>query len=185
MWHASQPALSSQPIATLKGIPSGAAGTAATLQAMAELARAAVKSPYQAIREKAIELTRFLEERNWMQEIRELHAFVRDSIRYLRDPALDSGGPELVQTPEKTLEYGQGDCDDKSTLLAALLTSIGHPARFVAVAFNGSGFSHVLVETKVKNTGNEMRDWLPLETIIQKEAGWYPPGVTSRLVRKV
>lgn len=168
-------------VATLQGIPEGREGTLATLRLMRDLARAAVRDPSQRVREVALGIVGTLPERAYFSEIRALHEFVRDRIRYVRDPA----DLELVATPEKTLQYAQGDCDDKSTLLAALLESIGHPARFVAVGINGGPFSHVLVETRVKNTGVEMRDWMPLETILNKPAGWYPPDATSRYVLKV
>lgn len=167
--------------ATLQGIPEGKAGTVATLRMMRELARAAVRDPAQRIREKALQIIGTQPERAWLREITALHEFVRDRIRYVRDPV----DLECVATPEKTLQYAQGDCDDKATLLAAMLESVGHPARFVAIGINGGPFSHVLVETKVKNTGVDMRDWLPLETILPKPAGWYPPDATSRYVLKV
>lgn len=155
--------------AILGTIPSGPSGTVATLRIMRDAARASVRSPDQIVRRKAEELTAGLPPRAWTAEIRALHEYVRDSIRYLRDPVT----VERVQTPEETIKNMQGDCDDKATLLAALLDSIGHPAQFVAIGLNGGGFSHVLVETRV---GSRM---MPLETIIQKEAGWWPDGVTK------
>lgn len=165
----------------LGSIPDGFGGTSATLRIMRQFVRDAVRDPDQIVRTKAEELTRDLPARNWFAQIRALHEFVRDQIRYLRDPV----SVERVATPQATLEIGQGDCDDKATLLAALLDSIGHPTRFVAVGFKGQGFSHVLVETKISNTGNDRRDWLPLETIIPVAAGWFPQGVTSAYRLKV
>lgn len=172
------------PRAVLGNIPGGEAGTRETLKLMRDLVHAAVRRPEQIVRRKAESLVMMLPPRQWFAEIRALQEFVRDQIRYVRDPV----SVERVQTPEQTLQSQQGDCDDKSTLLAALLDSIGHPARFAALGFSGrgNGFSHVLVETKVKNTGQDMRDWMPLETILpDKPAGWYPTGVTNRYVQKV
>jgi transglutaminase-like putative cysteine protease len=111
-----------------------------------------------------------------MGEVKALHAFVRDSIRYTNDPA----GVELLQTPKATLEIGTGDCDDKSTLLAALLQSIDRPARFVAVGFTPANqYSHVLVETR------NGKGWMPLETIKPVAAGWGPKNVSKRMVAHV
>lgn len=172
------------PRAVLGNIPGGEAGTRETLKLMRDLAHAAVRRPDQIVRRQAESLVAPLPPRNWFAEIRALQEFVRDQIRYVRDPV----SVERIQTPEQTLQSRQGDCDDKSTLLAALLDSIGHPARFAALGFEGrgNGFSHVLVETKVKKTGVDMRDWMPLETILpDKPAGWYPNGVTNRYVQKV
>lgn len=162
-------------VTVLRGIPSGREGAAATVRYMRDFVHASLRNTDQTVRNLALELVRNLPARNWRKEIEALHAFVRDRIRYVRDPQ----GVELVQSPEKTLEFGQGDCDDKSTLLAALLASIDHPSRFIAVGLNGGPLSHVLVEAKVGN------DWLPLETIINKPPGWFPPGVTSRYYLKV
>lgn len=161
--------------AQLGAISNGFEGMRDTLRVMRDFARASVRSPDQVIRNKAEELTRDLPPRQWFAEIRALHEFVRDQIRYLRDPV----GVERVATPEATLMTGQGDCDDKSTLLAALLESIGHPARFVAVGMDGGPFSHVLVETQAGNR------WIPLETIINRPAGWFPENVTSAYRLKV
>lgn len=171
-----------KPPGQLANIPNGFEGMRATLGVMRDFARKAVANPEQIVRTQAERLTRGLPPRQWFAEIRALHEFVRDGIRYLRDPV----NMERVATPEMTLEIGQGDCDDKATLLAAMLDSIGHPARFVALAFNGEGFSHVLVETKVRNTGDDRRDWMPLETILPgKEMGWYPAGNPRRYILKV
>lgn len=172
------------PRAVLGNIPGGEAGTRETLRMMRDLVHAAVRRPDQIVRRQAESLVLMLPARDWFAEIRALQEFVRDQIRYVRDPV----SVERIQTPEQSLQSRQGDCDDKATLLAALLDSIGHPARFAALGFEGrgNGFSHVLVETKVKKTGIDMRDWMPLETILpDKPAGWYPNGVTNRYVLKV
>lgn len=144
---------------------------------MRAFVRESLRDPGQKIRMKALEIFRNAQvpPRAWNREIAALHAFVRDRIRYVRDPV----ELELVQTPEATLNIGQGDCDDKSTLLAALLQATGHPSRFTVVGMGGGPFSHVLVETR-----NGER-WTPLETIIDKPVGWFPSGVTSRYSLKV
>lgn len=164
-----------RPKTILSEIPDGPAGTAATLRIMRDFVKGSTRDPDQLIRSKARELLSHVPPRQWFAEIRALHGYVRDQIRYLRDPV----DVELVQTPEKTIEFAQGDCDDKSTLLGALLHSVGHPVRFAALGFEGRPFSHVLVETRVNHTGVDKRDWLPLETIVPKEPGWFPDGVTS------
>lgn len=169
------PAIGSVTRATLSNIPEGRAGTLATLRIMRDLSRAAIRDPRQGIRSLALRIVGALPARQWAKEVGALHQFVRDEIRYVRDPV----GIESVATPEKTLELGQGDCDDKSTLLAALLESVGHPARFLAIGFNGGPFSHVLVQTKIGP------QWVSAETIVPVELGWHPKGVTSHYVMNV
>jgi len=122
------------------------------------------------IRTLALQLVKRNGQKDWLGEVRKIQEFVRDRIRYVKDIR----GVETLQTPVKTLEFGQGDCDDKSTLVAALLESIGHPTRFVAVGFSGQ-FAHVLVETKIGNK------WIAVETTEPVGLGWFPPGVTMRM----
>lgn len=166
-------------VAQLRDLPMGQE-VSTTLRIMADLARGGVRDPAQEVRETALSLVRDLPPRAWIAQIERLQEFVK-GIRYVRDPV----DLETVQTPMKTLEYGQGDCDDQATLLASLLTALGHPARFIAVAFKGGPFEHVLVQTKVNSTGQDSRDWVTAETIIDKPLGWFPAGVTNRYIRKV
>lgn len=157
---------------TLEGLPPGRAGTIATLKRMKQLALESLRTPDQHVREQALNIfqNENVPPRAYRREAAALHAFVRDHIRYVRDPV----GLELVQSPQRTLEVRQGDCDDKSTLLGALLMATGKPARFTAVGFKGAGFSHVLVEYL------DGTRWVPMETIIYKPMGWFPSGVTSK-----
>lgn len=158
---------------TIGLVPSGAAGIKATLQAMSRMVLAFKKDP--GVRELASQLVRDLPQYDAAGEIKALHAFVRDHIRYTGDIA----GVETLQTPKVTLQTGVGDCDDKSTLLASLLESIGRKTRLVAVGFRpGGGYSHVLVEVRSGKSGR----WVPLETIKPVEAGWQPAGIKRRMV---
>jgi len=160
-------------------VPSGDAGVAATLKAMARLARDGRKDAL--VIQQANELVRGLPQYDTLSEIKMLHAFVRDAIRYTNDPA----NLELLRTPRAILQMGVGDCDDKSTLLAALLLADGLRPRFVAVALAPSrAFSHVLVEVQYGKTdpSDKRKGWLSLETIKPVPVGWTPPGVTRRML---
>jgi transglutaminase-like putative cysteine protease len=158
------------PRATLKKIPSGVEGVRATLNEMRRLVREYKK--HDAIRSLAAELVQPLHQKNFMGEIKRLHAYVRDNIRYLRD----IHGVEVLQSPPETLRRGYGDCDDKATLLATLLSSIGHPSRFVAVGKAPGKFSHVYLETRAGSK------WIALETTEPVEVGWQPKNVLSRMI---
>lgn len=157
---------------TLLDIPSGAAGIRATLRIMRDLVRE-YKTNVQ-IRDFAARLVQDLPQKDWAGQVERLHAFARDGIRYIRDV----DGVETVQTPLVTLQVRYGDCDDKATLLATMLKSIGHPAQFVAVGFAEPGrFSHVYVETLIG------RRWVPLETTMPVAVGWTPPRVVARMIQ--
>lgn len=155
---------------TLASIPSGVGGVRATLATMRRLVQRAKTS--WPVRELAQRLVRDLPQKDYLAEIARLHAYVRDEVRYLRDVR----GVETLHTPEKLIELKQGDCDDKSTLLAALLESIGHPTRFVAIGTTPGRYQHVYVETKVGDR------WVALETTEDVPAGWRPPRVAQRMV---
>lgn len=167
--------------AVLGNLPPGREGVSATLKIMARQARAGSKRL--AVRLVALQLVEQLAQRDWLAEIRELHEFVRDRIRYVKDIR----GVETLQEPERTLQLKQGDCDDKATLLAALLTSIGHPTRLHAVGFGPRGaFSHVYAETRTWVTdrlnGERRQKWIALETTEPWAMGRAPNAVSHLII---
>ena len=154
----------------LLAIPGGDAGTIATLKIMRRLVRAAKKTfP---VRQTALSLVQNIGQKNWHREVAEIWRFVNNNIRYVRDV----NGVETLQTPEKTMEFGQGDCDDQSVLVASLLESIGHPTRFIAIGFGPASYQHVFAETKVGNK------WLPVETTEDWPLGFIPENIRQRIV---
>jgi len=148
----------------------GLQGVKDTLHIMSRLTREYKKSP------RVITLARMLTARvmpkDWYGEIVALHQYVRDAIRYVQDVE----GVETLATPDRTIEEQAGDCDDKSTLLSALLGAIGHPSRFVAVGETVGTLTHVYVETKLGD------GWLALETTENVPPGWAPPNMANRYV---
>lgn len=154
----------------LMDIPDGKEGIKQTLRVMHDLVLHGKKNI--TVREKALELTRYLKQKAFLDEVKALFSFVQNNIRYIRDIHT----VETVHLPEKILEYGQGDCDDKSILLASMLESIGHPTRFVAAGFNGRPYSHVWVDTKIGTK------WVSLDATDSKPMGWKPSRITSTLV---
>jgi len=128
------------------------------------------------VRGVALELVRGLAPRDWVGEVRRVFEYVRDNIRYVHDIA----GVETLQTPPVTIDLEAGDCDDKSTLLAALLASIGYPTRFVAVGYRQPGsYQHVYVEALLNNR------WIPLDSTVQRPFGWSPRPPLARLTVEV
>lgn len=169
-----QPALQKQPTKiTLKGIPSGGAGLRITLKEMTKLVQQSKKNIQ--LRELALSIVQNAPPKCWSCEAKLIHEYVQQNIRYVRD--ID--GIETIATPEKTLEYRQGDCDDLTVLAATLLQTIGHPVRFVAVGFNNRPISHVLLETLIGNK------WVPMELTEPLPFGMYPPNITSQRVANI
>jgi transglutaminase-like putative cysteine protease len=125
---------------------------------MAKLARQGLQD--QQIRNLAVELTTAgflngtgLQQKDFFGEARRLLAFVRDDIRYVKD----TDGVELLHDPVTLLQTGAGDCDDKAILLAALLGSIGHQTRFVAMAQQPDFYGHVWLQDNLNG------QWVDLE----------------------
>lgn len=167
--------LAALPRAYLTGISDGPEGIRETLDAMRAIVREWRVRPE--IRSLAESLIAGVPEKEFGLEAAALHAWVRDSIRYTQDV----NEVETLKTPDVLLASRQGDCDDKAILLAALLESIGHPARFVAIAFEPDQFEHVYVETRVGPAWN----WVAAETTEPVEFGWRPQGAISRMVRHI
>jgi transglutaminase-like putative cysteine protease len=178
----SPPSVNAPTRATLHGIPDGIPGAAATLRAMRDCVKQSIREPAQQVRSTAEQI---ISSDRWMQQIRDIQVWVQDNVMYVMDPIDSDGGVELVQTPQVTLQKLKGDCDDQATLVAALLSSIGHPCRFIAIGLNGQPLSHVVCQTKVSNTGNDARDWCTVETIKPEPLGYLPSGVTSHYILKV
>jgi transglutaminase-like putative cysteine protease len=157
---------------SVRALPAGDAGIRATLLEMRSIVRAWRKHPM--IRQLAVELTGRCPDKDWTCEVRALHAWVRDRIRFVADVA----EVETLQTPELTLANRAGDCDDQCIVLGSLLQAVGHPVRFVAVDL-GAGFSHVFCETPIGAY------WVATETTEPWELGRRPWGIKRYMVQNV
>lgn len=103
-------------------------------------------------------------------EARAVYEFVRDKVRYTKDP----NGMEYVQTPNHILgvirDRGQayGDCDDKVVLGLSLLKNLGYPVAIRVASYqNHRHFTHVYGMVKVYD------EWMPFDaTPSNQELGW-------------
>lgn len=125
----------------------------------------------------ARQITQSVPERNSRGLIETLQTWVRDHVKYVNDPRL----VEMVQTPPQTLKILMGDCDDKATLLATLLESIGFTTRFIAISeMDGLPWSHVMAQVRLGDR------WVNLETIVPGAGvGWFPANVARDPAPKV
>jgi transglutaminase-like putative cysteine protease len=171
---APQPVLPARTMTIAGGIP----GIRQTLKIMRGLALEGSRSPM--VRQLVQQLTAELLQKDWLAEIAAIHRFVRDRIRYVRDIE----DVETVQSAEATLKLKSGDCDDKAVLMAAMLKSIGHPSRFVAVGFKPGKLTHVYVEARVRRNGAGSH-WVPLENTEPWDTGVGAPGVVGRMIQDV
>lgn len=157
-------------------MPDGEAGTRATLKVMASLVRRYRKNI--AVRSLALDIVRPVSgHKNFRAMAAALCNWVRNNVQYVRDV----NDVETLQTPLKTLDLMQGDCDDQSTLLAALLEAVGFHTRFTAIKTSTFGpFIHVLAEAQLgRNT------WMPLETTEPWEPGTFPVSIAGVMYEEV
>lgn len=123
----------------------GRNNAAATLAKMQSNVRASVLDPR--VWETAHTLVLNTPARDEVAQAAALRTWMLKNFHFVKDPI----GKELLEAPNYQLDQfdkrGQieGDCDDASTLAAALLSSIGIPAKMVAVDIVGTprGFDHV------------------------------------------
>ncbi len=155
--------------ATSYQLAGGRAGTIQTAQAMRSLVRDYRRNPE--IRALAMSLVGFLDQKDHAGEVNALFLYVRDSIRYLQDIY----EVETLQTPDKTIQLAQGDCDDKATLLATLLESIGFRTVFKLTGYHGSEFEHVYLYVEGPGVS------LHLDATEPEPAGFEPPNPTVSL----
>lgn len=153
---------------TLEYLPPGQAGTWRTLELMAQAVRGEVAPDYsgwrdEQIRRKAVDVTQGMQGHDFDGEVAALFAYVRDRLRYRRDPV----DTERVQDAARTLEANSGDCDDKVVLLATLLAALGGLPRFVVQSQDGAEFDHVYLEVFDERSNA----WLALDPTADGQAG--------------
>lgn len=125
--------------ANVFALADGDAGVEQTIEVMRRLVIDGRSDPN--IRHAAGTIIRALDPRDIAGQARTIFEWVRENIRFVRDPA----ATELLQTPSITLRLGFGDCDDMSTLIASMLESVGIAAEFQTVGLASAEFDHVFV----------------------------------------
>ncbi len=156
----------------VRQIPGGAAGTAATIEAMKQKALECSRH------EPVIDLARWIVEdvdrKDHEGEVRALFDWVKEHCRYINDPValeLVSGACDMI------FRVGQGDCDDHAIVMAALSMAIGRRAAFRTVAVDSTRptqASHVYALIQV---GKDR--WLAADTAEGGYLGWEPPNASN------
>ena len=130
------------------------------------------------VRNAAVQAIAGAPERNFTSEITGILDYIRDRVRYTRDP-LDV---EYVQGPDFLLRQIRaggtvaGDCDDSAVLFASLAEAVGYETRFQVLGEAGENFSHVIVEVR-DNAGR----WIPVDPSQRgRGVGWRPSVGVAR-----
>ena len=154
-------------------------GISQTANAIKQAVAFAIRRPE--IRRRAEEIVVGCAERDERCEVTKIMRWTESHFRYVKDPV----GIEMVKSPEVSDEEiskigrFQGDCDDATAYVAALLKSVGYTVRAVVIAVPGRGeqFRHIYPEVYLPSR----KAWLPLEmTAKQKPIGWSAESSRTR-----
>lgn len=118
------------------------------------------------VRLLADELISRLPQKDKLAEIKVLHKFVRDNVRYLADPY----GKELFTTPDRMARQllagrtVQEDCESKAILLASLISQIGLRSAVVIIDARADGiYSHAFARAWLNGLKIDLETTLPVE----------------------
>lgn len=151
-------------------IPGGVAGVRATLKIMIKLVHQGRKDP--GVIALAEQVVKDCAPNDTKCEIGKLFYWVKSHIRYLRDVR----DVEKINTAERTLRVGTGDCDDMSVLLASLLEAAGNKTKFMVMGFESGEYEHVVTQVRLG------AEWITLDpTVAKATLGWIPPNITRRM----
>jgi len=85
----------------------------------------------------------------WARKATYLHRYVYTKI----DASMESGS--YIQTPEETLEKGQGDCQDQGVLLANMYVDAGFDVRLARIRDNENGNNHITLQVHLPGDCND------------------------------
>lgn len=155
----------------VESIPDGRAGLMAKVQRIRRLVEDAKRDPM--VRQRAAAIVRDVPQRDQVGEVRAVWQWVRDHVRYLRDP----DGVELFTTPRRLLEdvdrgVAAEDCDGHVILASALIESIGYPTRYRIGGMPPDKFRHIWLQARA----GVPPQWLTLELTKKEEPFEYDPS---------
>lgn len=123
------------------------------------------------MRKLALQITRHCPERDGDCEARAVYDYVKANVRYTGDiapikkPDGQVDGIDLYQSARRTLEFGGGDCDDQSIVVATLLALNGITPRLrVMKERKSDDWSHIFPVAGLPK--NEPTRWLALDTTL-------------------
>lgn len=85
--------------------------------------------------------------------------------------------PERFNTPPKTLESMAGDCDDFTTLIGAMLESVGIRSQFIIMNIDGQ-WRHIFPRALIEPAGGSPSKVIPLDATLDYSIGELTDPVT-------
>lgn len=139
-------------------LQSGEAGTAQTIDVMRKLVDDALVD--ESFNAHIASILRGVPEFDELSELRAIYDWFKRNVRFTRDPLTK----EKLIPPAELLKIRSGDCDDVAMAIAAAVTQIGFPARWITISTNAENpreFTHIYVEAESPiGSGN----WIALDT---------------------
>lgn len=162
--------------AFFRTIDDGIRGTEQTLVEMKRLIITGARDPV--VINETRRVVGYIPEKDYKKEIDAIFGYVQNRVRYTKDVV----GVETLTTPRRMIQQIQtqgftyGDCDDKISLLGAMLESIGHPVRLIVTSQSPTReFQHVYLEVKLGER------WISLDpTKRDVSSGWEQKDYTAR-----
>jgi len=174
---------------TLKALnqkfPDGVRGNYKTVKFMKKKAIERAKHPF--VRQLVVQILnqKNTSSHNHLDEARAIGEWVRDNVRYMKDPAT----MELLQDPVMMIEQAskgqaRGDCDDM-VLLAMTLLIAGGIKPYVKVVRYQSDFgpyNHIYLAVN-ENNYKQSKEWLIIDPIVKdQEIGYEVPHASSEVI---
>lgn len=152
--------------------PDGIRGNLSTIELIQKIARKEAGDPL--VRRIANNILHYhnIPSHSYLEEARVIGQWVQENVRYVRD----ADGIEQLTSPNMMLRnmtelgYMTGDCDDMTTLLAALLLSIGCRPTLRCVRYQATSghYNHIYVVVYEQNHPNPTQR-LVLDAIIKNK----------------
>jgi transglutaminase-like putative cysteine protease len=124
------------------------------------------------MRKLALQVTSSCPERDGDCEARAIYDYVKANVRYTGDiapikwPNGEVDGIDLYQSARRTVEFGAGDCDDASVLIATLLALNGITPRLRVMKEDpGSDWSHIFPLAGLASK-NAPTQWVALDATL-------------------
>lgn len=129
-------------------------------------------------------IVREIQPKDYYSEIIAVRNWCHEHVRYSNDAL----GVEQIQDPERMcdqiIKYGKvvGDCDDDSTLMAALMRQLGREVEIVIVGFGRpNSFSHVFCRVREPKSGQ----WIVCDPVAGTDEHSMLQRVTTKQIWKL
>lgn len=133
------------------------------------------------VRQVLGDILKDIDEKDYEGELLAIFQWVRENIRYTRDPH----NVELFQRARRIMELGLADCDCLSILLGSMVQSIGYPLRLRVIGVSSPEPEHIYPMVAIAPTENAISDddWVAMDASINQQMGWQVPEENIQFIQ--